>query len=145
MELYRKNTHSVFDLKYHIVFITKYRKPILNQKRGMRVRELTREICREHNITIIRGHVSKDHVHLFLSIPPQLSVSKVVQYIKGKTSRKLMQEDKIISKTYWGQHFWAGGYFAVTSGVVSDEAIMHYIEHQDDDEHERDSFSIGTF
>ena len=145
MELYRKNTHSVFDLKYHIVWITKYRKPILNDKWGTRVRNLIREICSEHNITIIKGHVSKDHIHLFLSIPPQISVSKAVQYIKGKTSRKLLQEDKALSKAYWGQHMWARGYFAVSSGNITDEAIMHYIAHQDDEEDERtDDFTIGS-
>ena len=143
MFLYRTGAHSVFDCKYHIVWTTKYRKPVLNQKRGTRVRELVREICREHDVQIIKGHVSRDHVHLFLSIPPQLSVSKITQYLKGKTSRKLQQEDKALSKQYWGQHLWARGYFAVTSGTVTDEAIMHYIEHQDEDDEKRgDGFSV---
>ena len=143
MLLYRKGSHTVFDLKYHIVWITKYRKPILNTRRAMRTRELIREICLAHSVDILKGHVSKDHVHLFVSVPPQLSVSTLTQYLKGKTSRKLLEEDKQLSKLYWGQHLWARGYFAVSSGTITDEAIMEYIKHQDDDEDKRgDGFTI---
>jgi len=110
---------------------------------GYRVRELIREICRTLSIQIIKGHVSKDHIHLFLSIPPSLSVSKVAQYIKGKTSRKLLQEFKHLQKEFWGQHLWGRGYFAVTSGTVTDEMIMEYIAHQDEDEKKRgDDFTV---
>ena len=109
----------------------------------MRVREFIREICLAQNITIIKGHVSKDHVHLFVSIPPELSVSKVVQLFKGKTSRKILEEDKQVSKQYWGRHFWARGYFAVSSGTVTDEAIMEYIKYQDEDQEKRgDDFTV---
>ena len=143
MLLYRKGSHTVFDLKYHIVWITKYRKPILNTKRALRVRELIREICLAHSVEILRGHVSKDHVHLFVYAPPQLSVSTLAQYLKGKTSRKLMQEDKQISNIYWGQHIWARGYFAVSSGTITDEAIAEYIKNQDEDQEKRgDEFTI---
>ena len=143
MLLYRKGSHTIFDLKYHIVWITKYRKPILTTKRALRTRELIREICFAHSVDILKGHVSKDHVHLLVSVPPQLSVSTPTQYLKGKTSRKLLQEDKQLSKIYWGQHLWARGYFAVSSGTVTDEAIMEYIKHQDEDEEKRgDGFTI---
>ena len=143
MLLYRKGSHTIFDLKYHIVWITKYRKPILTTKRALRTRELIREICFAHSVDILKGHVSKDHVHLLVSVPPQLSVSTLTQYLKGKTSRKLLQEDKQLSKIYWGQHLWARGYFAVSSGTVTDEAIMEYIKHQDEDEEKRgDGFTI---
>lgn len=143
MLLYRKGSHTVFDIKYHIVWITKYRKPILNTKRAMRTRALIREICLAHSVEILKGHVSKDHVHLLVSVPPQLSVSTLTQYLKGKTSRKLLQEDKQLSKMYWGQHLWARGYFAVTSGTITDEAIMEYINNQDEDEEKRgDGFTV---
>ena len=137
MELYRKGSHTVFDLKYHLVWVTKYRKPILAGKVGYRVRDLIREICRTLNIDILRGHVSRDHVHLFLSIPPQLSVSKVAQYVKGKTSRKLLQESAVLRKQFWGQHLWGRGYFAVTSGSITDEMIAEYIARQDEDAEKR--------
>jgi len=97
------------------------------------VRDLIRQICGEHSIQIIRGHVSKDHVHILISMPPQISVSKIAHYLKGKTSRKLLQENAELRKKFWGQHLWSRGYFAATSGAITDEMIMEYIENQDED------------
>ena len=146
MQLYRHGSHTVYDLKYHVVWITKYRKPVLTGNIAYRVRELIREICNKLSIEIIKGHVSKDHVHMFVSIPPQLSVSRAVQHIKGKTSRKLMQENKQISKMFWGQHLWGRGYFVVSSGTITDEMIMEYLEKQDEDEEKRgDNFTVTEF
>lgn len=143
MQLTRRTSHTVFDLKVHLVWATKYRKPILTGKVGYRVRDLIREICRTFSIDILRGHVSKDHVHLFLSLPPQLSVSKVAQYVKGKTSRKLLQEYAALRKQFWGQHLWGRGYFAVSSGAITDEMIAEYIARQDEDAEKRgDNFTI---
>ncbi len=137
MKLYRRGSHTVFDLKYHLVWTTKYKKPILMGKLGTRARDLIREICLEHSIQIIRGHISKDHVHIFISMPPQISVSKIAQYLKGKTSRKILMEFPSLNKKFWGMHFWSRGYFACSSGSITDETIMHYIEHQDEDQDKR--------
>lgn len=143
MKLYRKGSHTVFDLKYHLVWTTKYRKPILEGRIGLRVRELIREICATHDIQIIRGHISKDHVHLFISMPPQISVSKIAQYLKGKTSRKILTENPSLNKKFWGKHFWSRGYFTATSGAITDEVVMDYIANQDDDAEKRgDDFTI---
>ena len=131
MEYYRKGSHSVYDLKVHIVWITKYRKPVLFGDVAVRLRDLIREICRTMEVDILKGHVSKDHVHLFVSIPPQLSVSKLVGRIKGKTSRKLLAENRRLAKEFWGRHLWSRGYFAASSGNVTDEVIMKYIAAQD--------------
>ena len=130
MENYRTSSHSVYDIKYHIVWITKFRKPILTGIVGERVRELIREICRQHDVDIIKGHVSKDHVHIFVSVPPNISVSKLVQRLKGKSSYKLLTENKGLSHQFWGRHFWARGYFVASSGNVTDEVIMKYIGDQ---------------
>ena len=131
MENYRTGSHSRFDVKYHFVWVTKYRKSILTGAVGTRVRDLVREICRTCEIEILQGAVSGDHVHVLLSCPPTLSPSKIMQYIKGKTSRKLMMEFKHVQKQYWGRHLWARGYFVATSGNVTDEAIAEYIRGQD--------------
>ena len=131
MENYRTSSHSRYDIKYHFVWVTKYRKEILTGAVGTRVRDLVREICRTHDIEILEGAVSRDHVHVLLSCPPNLSPSKIMQYIKGKTSRKLMMEFKHIQTRYWGRHLWARGYFVASSGNVTDEAIMEYIRRQD--------------
>ena len=137
MKLYRKGSHTVWDLKYHIVWTTKYRKPVLEGRLGLRVRDMIREICATHSVQIIRGHISKDHVHLFVSMPPQISVSKMAQYMKGKTSRKILLENPSLNKKFWGQHFWSRGYFATTSGAITDEMVMDYIQNQDEDSDKR--------
>ena len=90
MDRYRKGSHSVYQLHYHFVFTPKYRKPMLRGEIGLRLRELIREICRTHDIEIIKGHVRPDHVHLFLSVPPTMVPSRVMQAIKGKTSHHLL-------------------------------------------------------
>jgi len=130
MENYRKTAHSVYDLKYHIVWSTKYRKPILGGDVAERARELIREICRSEDAEIIKGHISRDHVHLFVSIPPYISLSKFVQRVKGKVSRKLLGEYKKLNRQFWGRHVWGRGYFVASSGNVTDETIKQYLENQ---------------
>ncbi|HXH18021.1 MAG TPA: IS200/IS605 family transposase [Chitinophagales bacterium] len=142
MQNYRKTSHSVYDIKYHIVWITKYRKPVLVGELAQRVRELVRQICKSNDVEIIQGHVSKDHIHLFVSVPPHLSVSQLVKELKGKSSWKIMSEFKTISKQFWGRHFWGRGYFVASSGNVTDEVIMEYIRNQDVDEKD-DNFKIN--
>ena len=130
MENYRKSSHTIYDIKYHIVWITKYRKPVLRGEIAERLRDLIREISKARDLEILKGHVSRDHVHVFLSVPPHLSVSQLVQSLKGKTSRKLLMEYKSLSRAFWGRHIWARGYFVASSGNVTDEVIMKYIEEQ---------------
>ena len=141
MQSYRKTGHSVYDIKYHIVWITKYRKPVLRGELAHRVRELLRQISKQLDVEIIRGHVSQDHVHLFVSVPPYLSVSDLVKHLKGKSSWKIMSEFKTISKQFWGRHFWGRGYFVSSSGNITDEVIMEYIKNQDIEDG-RDDFTI---
>ena len=131
MERYRTSSHSRFDIKYHFVWVTKYRKPVLVGEVGVRLRELVREVCRSNEIEILQGAVSRDHVHVLLSCPPSLSPSKIMQYIKGKSSRKLLMEFRHLQKQYWGRNMWARGYYVATSGTVTDEVIQEYIRHQD--------------
>ena len=131
MEHYRTGPHSRFDLKYHFVWITKYRKSVLVGEVGIRLRELVREVCRTYEIEILQGSISRDHVHVLLSCPPNLSPSQIMQYIKGKTSRKLLMEFRHLQKQYWGRHLWARGNFVASSGNVTDEAIMEYIRRQE--------------
>jgi putative transposase len=109
-----------------------------------RVRTLIREICNQNEVEILKGHVSKDHVHLFVSVPPYLALSKLMQALKGKSSRKLLSENKELSRQFWGRHFWARGYFAASSGNITDEVIMQYIENQDLTDEKDDGFRIGS-
>ena len=130
MENYRKSSHTLSTIKYRLVWITEYLKPILRADIAERARDLIREICRANDVEIIKGHISRDHVHIFVSVPPHLCVSQLVKSIKGKTSRKMMMEFKTLSRAFWGCHIWARGYFVASSGNVTDEVIMKYIEQQ---------------
>jgi putative transposase len=120
----------------------KYRKKVLLCPVAERVRELVREISKANEMEILKGHVSRDHVHVSVSAPPHLSASKLVQLMKVKTSVKLQQEFKKIQKEFWGRHVWARGYFVASSGNVTDEVIMQYIENQDVEKQDED-FSIS--
>jgi putative transposase len=142
---YRKTAHSVYDLKYHVVWITKYRKPVLRGEIAVRLRELVRQTCAALDVYILSGHIATDHVHLLVSVPPKVSVSKLMQRIKGRSSRRMLEEFGELSRQFWGRHLWARGYFAASSGNVTDEIIKQYIESQsqapplEDD----DGFAIG--
>ena len=142
MEYYRSGSHTRYDLKIHIVWITKYRKPVLYGQVAQRLRDLVREICKGEDVHLLRWHVSKDHVHLFVSKPPRLSESKLFQRIKCKTSYKMMREFKTLQQQFWGRHLWARGYFVASSGNVTDEVILEYIKNQDK-EGTDDNFQIG--
>ena len=134
----------MFDLKYHLVWITKYRKPILYGNEGQRVRDIIRKICSDLEVDILAGNVRLDHIHLLVSVPPQVSVSKLMQKLKGVSSRKLLQESQRFKKECWGRHLWARGYFAVSSGNVTDDIIAEYIKNQDAIERRKDdNFSVG--
>ena len=139
MSTYRKTSHSTFSIQLHIVWITKYRKKVLLGDIAIRTRNLLREICMKNEVTILTGHVAKDHVHMFVSIPPRLAISKLVQYLKSTTSRIMMTEFKALQKQYWGQHIWVRGYFCGSAGNVTTEMIKNYIQNHDERD---DNFSI---
>ena len=131
---YRHAGHAVTDLKYHMVWITKYRYQVMRGDVAERARELIRQICAAREVTIIRGAVSPDHIHMLVGAPPQISPSKLVQFIKGRSSRLLQQEFPALRKRYWGQHLWARGYFCASVGAVDEATIRAYIENQQWDE-----------
>ncbi len=143
MRSYRKSWHTVHDIKVHLVWITKYRYSVLTTDVGRRIREIIRQICDQKNIKIISGVVSKDHVHLYISYPPKHSISDMVKWFKGRTSRKIQDEFPQLSKVYWGKHFWAIGYAAFSSGHITDDMIKEYLENHDkDSNHNDDDFKV---
>ena len=107
MAEYRQSAHAVFDLKYHLIWCTKYRKKILRGRIAERARDLIRQVCGARNVVIVRGAVSPDHIHLLVGAPPILAPAKLAQYIKGRSSRLLQAEFPELRKQYWGQHMWA--------------------------------------
>jgi len=126
---YRYGSHTVFKIEYHFVWVTKYRYQLLKDEVGYRVKELVRQTCEAHEIRIIKGIVSKDHVHILVSSPPELAPSEIMRRIKGRTASKLFEEFPHLKKKYWGRHFWARGYFCATVGDMTEEMIKNYLEH----------------
>jgi len=135
---YNRTAHTVYDCKYHIIWGTKYRKKILKDDISYRLRDIIRQICSTEKVDILKGAIGSDHVHLMLSIPPYLAVSRLVQDLKGESSRKLQMEFKQLGKVFWGQHLWAPGYFAATTGSVTDTVVKKYIDEQGKDQEAQD-------
>ena len=129
----RKGSHTVYSIEYHIEWTTKYRYKVLKGTISERLREVIRQGCEAHGITIVRGRIGKDHVHLLVSCPPTMSPSKIVQLLKGRSSKIMQEKFEELRKRYWGQHLWSRGYFCRTVGTVTEETIKEYIENQEDE------------
>ena len=128
----RKGSHTIYDNQYHIVWVTKYRYKVLKGPIAYRLREILRQICEKNYIVIIKGNIRNDHVHMLISCPPTIAPAKIVQYMKGRSSKMLQDEFPELKKRYWGQHLWAVGYFCRTVGTVTEEIVKEYVENQDD-------------
>jgi len=102
---------------------------VLTGELAERVRELVRQTCDAFEIRIVRGVVSKDHIHILVSCPPNMAPSEIMRRIKGRTSSKLFEEFPHVKKKYWGRHFWARGYFCATVGQMTEGMIKEYLEH----------------
>lgn len=124
----RHGSHTVTRLTVHLVWVTKYRYHVLKGDIQKRCRELLIQICNAEDVRILKGAVSADHVHMHIEYPPKLSLSEMMQRLKGRTSCLLQQEFPLLQKRYWGNHFWAIGYGAWSTGNVTEEMIQKYIE-----------------
>ena len=138
MKYERKSSHSIYDHKYHICWITKYRYQVIRGQVAIRLRELIRQVCKQQSVEILEGHVRPEHIHLFVSVPPHISISKLVQLIKGRTGRKMLQEYETLRQRYYGGHLWTRGFYSATSGNVTDEMIQEYVRNQDKKEFRED-------
>ncbi len=132
MSKYRKNSHSVSNLSCHIVWATKYRYNVLKGDIQKRCKDLLIQVCNTENVKILKGVVSKNHVHMHVEYPPSLSIGILVKKLKGRSSRHLQEEFPVLGKTYWGRHFWAVGYGAWSTGKIADEMVQEYLEHHKD-------------
>ena len=125
----RIGSHSVSWLTAHIVWVTKYRYRVLEGDIQKRCRELIKQICDAEDVKILKGVVSKNHVHIHIEYRPSLCVSDIVKRLKGRTSRRLQEEYPALSKRYWGRHFWAIGYDVWSTGNITDKMVQDYLEH----------------
>jgi putative transposase len=121
--------HTVYQIEHHFVWITQYLYQVLSGEIAERVRDLVRQTREAFERRIIKGVVSKDHVHSLVSAPPNRAPSEIMRRIKGRTSSCLFEAFPHLKKRYWGKHFWAHGYFCATAAQMTDEMIKHYLEH----------------
>lgn len=129
MEIIRKGSHSVHQLHVHLVWSTKYRYAVLQGDVQLRCRDLIRQICDSMDVRILKGVVSKDHIHLHLSYPPKISVSDLAKRLKGRSARLMLDEFPELKRRYWGQHLWGIGYGAWSTGNITDEMVQAYLNH----------------
>ena len=135
----RKGSHTATRLTCHIVWVTKYRYHVLKGDVQYRCRALLIQICDVEEVKILKGVVSKDHVHIHIEYPPCIAPSKLVQRMKGRTSRLLQKEFPKLGERYWGRHFWASGYGAWSTGNITDELVKQYLEHHRKEDSNDDS------
>lgn len=125
-------SHCKWKCQYHIVFIPKFRRKIMFGQTKADIREILKKLCEYKKVEIIEGAVCSDHVHLCVSMPPKLSISEFVGYLKGKSA--LMIFDKHPEHgTKWDRKFWARGYYVCTVGNITEEAIKKYIQEQQEE------------
>jgi putative transposase len=129
MDFQRTNGHSVSKLTAHIVWVTKYRYAVLEGDIKQRCRSLLIQICEAEDVQILKGVVSKDHIHMHIEYRPSQDISSLVKFLKGRSSRKLQIEFPELKKRYWGRHFWAIGFGCWSTGNITDDMVNEYLEH----------------
>jgi putative transposase len=130
MARYARGPHTKHRLQYHLVWIPKYRRRVIQGKIAIRLKSLMYQACRMNRWWISEMSIQADHLHIVVELPPQVSVAEVVKIFKGGTSRILRKEFPELEEFLWGESFWADGYFAETVGKVDEEVVKRYIRQQ---------------
>ncbi len=139
----RRAKHAVYDLKYHLVWIPKYRKHILDKEVSDYLKAMFNKIAEEYEFKIDTMEVMKDHVHIFVEVPPKYSPSQVVQIMESISAREVFREFPDLRKQLWAGELWNDGYFVRSVGdKVTADIIRKYIEYQT---HEDDSIQLNMF
>lgn len=144
---YRKLSHVVYQCNYHIVWTPKYRFRVLAGAIKEHLEHDIHMLCEWKEVEIMELSIQEDHIHLVCSIPPKLSISTFMGFLKGKLAIKLFKSyPRLKKKPYWGNHFWARGYFVNTVGIDED-VIRRYVKYQEDQEkkHEREGLNFDLF
>ena len=134
-------SHTMWECKYHIVWIPKYRKKTIFGELRKHLGEIFRELARQKECKVLEGHLMADHVHILLSIPPKYSVSQIVGFIKGKSAIQIARSFQGRKKNFVGQHFWARGYYVSTVGKDED-AVGEYIQKQEHEDQRIDQLNL---
>ncbi|WP_037296213.1 IS200/IS605 family transposase [Roseobacter sp. AzwK-3b] len=125
---YNTGSHCVFYHRYHLVWSNKDRFKVLKDQVLLRVRDICRQVCHENEIDILRGVLSSDHVHMFVSVPPKLAISDLVRKMKGRSSHKVQREFPELRRRYWSRRFWGRGHFSTTNGAITEDIVLQYLE-----------------
>jgi putative transposase len=134
MGKYRRLAHAVYQCTYHVVWVPKYRYRILTGEIAELIQRDIRTLCEWKDVEVMELNVQPDHVHAVLSIPPKISVSTFMGFLKGKLAIKVMKSyPRLRRKPYWGNHFWARGYFVSTVGL-NEDLIRRYVRYQEEQE-----------
>jgi len=134
-------SHSVWECKYHVVFIPKYRRKALYKELRRYLGEVFHDLAAQRESTIVEGHLLADHVHMLISIPPKYSVSQTIGFIKGKSAIHIARAYVGKRKNFRGQSFWARGYFVSTVGR-DEETIRNYIARQEEEDKRIDQLEM---
>lgn len=128
----RRGRHSVYDLHAHLVFVTKYRRRVFTSTHLERLREVFSSVCADAGATLEEFNGEDNHVHLLVSFPPDVPLSRLVNSLKGVGSRRLRSEFPELEKVCWnGKKLWTPGYYAGTTGGAGIDTVRRYIEQQD--------------
>jgi len=139
----RRTKHAVYDLKYHLVWIPKYRKHVLSGEVSGHLKEVFQRIAEEYEFRIDTMEVMEDHVHIFVEVPPRYSLAQVVQILKSMSAREVFKKFPELRKQLWAGEFWSDGYFVRSVGdKVTADIIRKYIEYQI---HEENSLQLRMF
>ena len=130
MVKYWAGAHTKHKVMYHIVWIPKYRKRVLKGKIALRLEELIQECSDVNRWRVSEINIKPDHIHILIRLRPDISVSKAVQLLKGRSSKIIRKEFPSLKEFYWGDNFWSEGFFVETVGQVSEDAIKQYIKNQ---------------
>ena len=126
----KRTSHAVYDLKYHFVWIPKYRKKVLNENIAMRVEEIFREIAEIYEFEIETMAIVEDHVHVFLNAPPKYAPGQIVRILKSRSAKVVFKEFPQVRRELWAGELWSDGYFVRSVGdQVTTEIIKRYIEY----------------
>ena len=137
-------SHTRWNCKYHVVFIPKYRRKEIYGKLRMDIGRIIRQLCEYKGVEIVEAHACSDHIHMLVRIPPKISVSNFMGYLKGKSSLMIFERHANLKYKYGNRNFWAKGYFVSTVGLNA-ETVKEYIKNQEKEDMMEDNLSTKEY
>ncbi len=137
-------SHTTWDCKYHIVFAPKYRRKAIYGKYRADIGKILRELCAWKEVEIIEAHACIDHVHMYVKIPPKMSVSSFMGYLKGKSTLLIFERHAELKYKYGSRHFWCRGYYVSTVGK-NEKAVQEYVKNQEKEDMLYEQISIKEY